>query len=88
MQITSVRIEKIEEKPTSTFEVKAVATIILDDEFCIHDIKIAEGKAGRFIIMPNKKTSKGEFKDIAHPIVSDTREKIKTAIFEEYDKLI
>lgn len=82
MQITEVKIEKV----NSTNRVKGVAKITIDDEFVIHDIKVLEGQSGLFIAMPSRRTPNGEFKDIAHPINSETREKIQNAIIEEYNK--
>ena len=70
MQITDVRVRKI----TKEGRMKAVVSITLDDEFAIHDIKIIEGEKGLFIAMPSKKSTDGEYRDIAHPINSETRE--------------
>ena len=64
MQITDVRIRKIEKEG----KMKAVVSITIDEEFVIHDIKIIEGEKGMFIAMPSRKTAEGEYKDIAHPI--------------------
>ena len=66
MQITDVRIRKIEKEG----KMKAVVSITIDEEFVIHDIKIIEGEKGMFIAMPSRKTAEGEYKDIAHPIKS------------------
>jgi stage V sporulation protein G len=81
MQITDVRLRKV----NSENRMKAVASITFDDEFVIHDIKVIESQNGLFIAMPSKKTPNGEFKDIAHPINADTREKIQEAILKAYD---
>ena len=81
MQITDVRVRKI----TKEGRMKAIVSITLDNEFAIHDIKIIEGEKGLFIAMPSRKTPNGEFKDIAHPINADTREKIQKAILEAYE---
>lgn len=81
MQITDVRLRKV----NSENRMKAVASITLDNEFAIHDIKVIESQNGLFIAMPSKKTPNGEFRDIAHPINSETREKILNAILEEYN---
>ena len=83
MQITDVRVRKI----TKEGKMKAVVSITLDDEFVVHDIKVIEGEKGLFIAMPSKKLGKGEFRDIAHPLSSTTREKIKTAVFAEYNRV-
>ena len=65
---------------------KAVVSITIDQEFVIHDIKVIEGDRGLFIAMPSKRTADGEFRDIAHPINSDTRENIQKIILESYEK--
>ena len=83
MQITDIRIRKIAKEG----KMKAVVSITLDDEFVVHDIKVIEGEKGLFIAMPSKKLGKGEFRDIAHPLSSTTREKIKTAVFAEYNRV-
>ena len=81
MQITDVRLRKV----NSENRMKAVASITFDNEFAVHDIKVIESQNGLFIAMPSKKTPNGEFKDIAHPINSETREKILNAILEVYN---
>lgn len=83
MQITDVRIRKV----NSEGKMKAVVSVTFDNEFVVHDIKIIEGQEGLFIAMPSRKTPDGEFKDIAHPINSTTREKLQTAILEEFEKV-
>ncbi|CUN85773.1 septation regulator SpoVG [Sarcina ventriculi] len=83
MNITDVRIRKI----TTEGKMKAIVSITFNEEFVIHDIKVIEGQNGLFIAMPSRKTPDGEFKDIAHPINSATREKIQKAILEEYEKV-
>ena len=80
MQITDVRLRKV----NSGNRMKAVASVTFDNEFVVHDIKVIE-KDGLFIAMPSKKTQNGEFKDIAHPINAETREKIQKAIIDEYN---
>lgn len=80
MQITDVRIRKI----AAEGKMKAIISITIDNEFVVHDIKVIEGQNGLFIAMPSRKTPDGEFKDIAHPINSDTREKIQSLILEAY----
>jgi len=84
MQITDVRIRKI----TSEGKMKGIVSVTFDNEFVIHDIKVIEGQAGLFIAMPSRKTPDGEFKDIAHPINTEAREKIQTAILEAYEKAV
>lgn len=83
MNITDVRIRKI----TTEGKMKAIVSITFNEEFVIHDIKVIEGQNGLFIAMPSRKTPDGEFKDIAHPINSTTREKIQKAILDEYEKV-
>jgi stage V sporulation protein G len=63
-----------------------VVSITIDEEFVVHDIKIIEGEKGLFIAMPSRKTSDGEFKDVAHPIKSSTREELQRIILERYEK--
>ena len=67
---------------------KAVVSITLDDEFVVHDIKVIEGEKGLFIAMPSKKSADGEYRDIAHPINSSTRETIQKTILEAYEKAL
>ena len=85
MNITDGRVRLIK-RDDSKF--RAVASIIIDDCFVIHDIKIIEGAEGNFIAMPSRKTPDGEYKDIAHPINTETRELIKDRILEAYDKTV
>lgn len=82
MQITDARIRKIEKEG----KMKAVVSITIDEEFVIHDIKIIEGEKGMFIAMPSRKTAEGEYKDIAHPIKSSTRELIQNLILQKYNE--
>ena len=82
MQITDVRIRKIEKEG----KMKAVVSITIDEEFVIHDIKIIEGEKGMFIAMPSRKTAEGEYKDIAHPTKSSTRELIQNLILQKYNE--
>lgn len=82
MQITDVRVRKI----TKEGKMKAVVSITLDDEFVVHDIKVIEGDKGLFIAMPSKKASDGEYRDIAHPINSSTRESIQRVILDSYER--
>ena len=81
MQITDVRLRKV----NSENRMKAVASVTFDNEFAVHDIKVIEGPEGLFIAMPSKKIPNGDFKDIAHPINSETRKKIEDAILAKYD---
>ncbi|MBR1742556.1 MAG: septation regulator SpoVG [Lachnospiraceae bacterium] len=84
MQVTDVRIRKI----TKEGKMKAVVSITLDDEFVIHDIKVIEGEQGLFIAMPSRRTSEGEYRDIAHPINSETRTRIQNIILEKYQMVL
>ena len=84
MNITDVRIRKVSDEG----KMKAVVSITFDDEFVVHDIKIIDGQNGLFIAMPSRKMGEGDFRDIAHPMVSETRNKIRDAIFEEYEKVL
>lgn len=67
---------------------KAIVSVTFDDEFVVHDVKIIEGQNGLFVAMPSRKMGEGDFRDIAHPLRSETRNKIKDAIFAEYEKLL
>ena len=82
MQITDVRIRKIEKEG----KMKAVVSITIDEEFVIHDIKIIEGEKGMVIAIPSRKTAEGEYKDIAHPIKSSTRKLIQNLILQKYNE--
>lgn len=84
MQITDVRIRKISKEG----KMKAVVSITLDSEFVIHDIKVIEGEKGLFIAMPSRRAGDGEYRDIAHPINSNTREMIQRIILEKYEAVM
>ena len=81
MQITDIRIRKIEKEG----KMRAVVSITIDEEFVVHDIKVIEGEKGMFIAMPSRKATDGEYKDIAHPIKSSTREEIQNLILQKYN---
>ena len=81
MTITDVRIRKIAAEGKMT----AIVSVTFDNEFVVHDIKVIEGQNGLFIAMPSRKTPDGEFKDIAHPINTETREKIQASILAAYE---
>ena len=83
MQITDVRIRKVAKEG----KMKAVVSIAIDNEFVVHDIKVIEGEKGLFIAMPSRKAADGEYRDIAHPINSDTRNMIQTLILEQYEAM-
>lgn len=82
MKISDVRIRLVNREDN---KLKAVASITLEDSFVVHDIKIINGAEGVFIAMPSRKTNDGEYKDIAHPLNTETREQIKTAILTAYN---
>ena len=84
MEITDVRVRKIAKEG----KMKAIVSITFDDEFVVHDIKVIEGEKGLFIAMPSKKASEGEYRDIAHPINSNTRDRIQSTILESYEKAL
>lgn len=80
MKITDVRIRKVEKEG----KMRAVVSITIDDEFVVHDIKVIEGEKGLFIAMPSRRAADGEYRDIAHPINSQTRDSIQQIILEKY----
>ena len=82
MVITDVRVRKI----SSAGKMKAVVSVTFDEAFVVHDIKVIEGKERLFIAMPSRKTADGEFKDIAHPINTELREKLQEVILKKYDE--
>lgn len=82
MEITDVRVRKVAKEG----KMKAVVSITIDNEFVVHDIKVIEGEKGLFIAMPSRKASDGEYRDIAHPINSDTRSMIQTLILQKYEE--
>ena len=84
MNITDVRVRKVAKEG----KMKAVVSITIDDEFVVHDIKVIEGEKGLFIAMPSRKASDGEYRDIAHPINSATREGIQRIILEKYEEVM
>ena len=81
MNITDVRVRKVAKEG----KMKAVVSITIDEEFVVHDIKVIEGEKGLFIAMPSRKTTDGEYRDIAHPINSNTRDMIQTIILNKYE---
>lgn len=81
MKISDVRIRFVKKDESM---LKAVASITIDDCFVVHDIKVIEGTDGAFIAMPSRKTNDGQYKDIAHPLNTETREEIKNAILAAY----
>jgi stage V sporulation protein G len=81
MQITETRIRKV----LSEGKLKAYVTITFDDCFVVHNVKIIEGKAGLFIAMPSRRTSAGDYKDVAHPISPEFRAGLQNRILAEYE---
>ncbi len=84
MTITDVRVRKIAKEG----KMKAIVSVTLDNEFVVHDIKVIEGEKGLFIAMPSRKTADGEYRDIAHPINSETRQQMQDVILREYENAI
>lgn len=84
MKISDVRIRKVLKEDG---RLKAVASIIIDDVFVVHDIKILDGAEGCFIAMPSRKTPDGEYKDIAHPLNSETRNQISQVVLNAYNEM-
>ena len=84
MTITDVRVRKVEKEG----KMKAVVSITIDNEFVVHDIKVIEGDKGLFIAMPSRKGSNEEYRDIAHPINTETRERISKIILDAYKEEI
>lgn len=82
MNITDVRVRRIDKEG----KMKAIVSITIDDEFVVHDIKVIEGEKGLFIAMPSRLATDGEYRDIAHPINSATRERLQTLILDAYKK--
>lgn len=82
MNITDVRIRKVDKEG----KMKAVVSITIEDVFVVHDIKVIEGEKGLFIAMPSRKASDGEYRDIAHPINSETRESLQNLILNKYQE--
>lgn len=84
MQVTDVRVRKMAREG----KMKAVVSITLDDILVVHDIKVIEGAKGLFIAMPSRRASDGEYRDIAHPINSETREWLRRTILEAYEEAL
>ena len=81
MKITSVNVRKIEKEGSRMI---GIASVLIDDSFAVHDIRIIEGDNGLFIAMPSRKTAVGGYRDIAHPINPEVRAMFEEAIFEAY----
>ena len=84
MNITDVRIRQVAKEG----KMKAVVSITFDNAFVVHDIKIIEGEKGLFIAMPSRKAADGEYRDIAHPINSETRDIVQNAVLQKYEELL
>mgnify|MGYP000840954550 CR=1 FL=1 len=84
MQVTDVRVRMV----SKDSKMKAVVSVTFDNEFVVHDIKVIEGEKGLFIAMPSKKSAEGEYRDIAHPINSATRDRIQRIILDKYDEVM
>ncbi len=84
MNITDIRIRKIEKEG----KMKAVVSITIDDVFAVHDIKVIEGEKGLFIAMPSRRNAEGEYRDVAHPINSETRQYLQDLIMRKYEQML
>jgi stage V sporulation protein G len=85
LNVTDTKVRLVQKEDS---KLKAIASIIIDDCFAVHDIKIIAGAEGVFVAMPSRKTPDGEFKDIAHPINTETREFVKTLVLDAYKQAI
>lgn len=83
MEITDVRLRRVQ----TDGRMRAIASITMDFEFVVHDIRVIDGNNGLFVAMPSKRTPEGEFRDIAHPISSKTRDKIQDAVLKEFERV-
>lgn len=83
MKITDVRVRMVKKEDS---KLKAVASVTFDDCFVVHDIKVIEGNEGCFIAMPSRKTADGEYKDVAHPIKTETREEIIKSVLSAFEE--
>ena len=84
MEITDVRVRKV----ALDGKMRAIVSITLDNEFVVHDIKVIEGEKGVFVAMPGRKSATGEYRDIAHPINSETRDYVQKIILEKYEEAL
>jgi stage V sporulation protein G len=84
MEITDVRVRKFSKEG----KMRAIVSVTFDDELVIHDIKVIEGDNGPFIAMPSRKTMDGEFRDVAHPINSNAREKLQASVIKKYNEVL
>lgn len=84
MQITDIRVRKIAKEG----KMKAVVSVTFDEIFVVHDIKVIEGEKGLFIAMPSRRSGDGEYRDIAHPINSEMRDKLQREILQKYEEVV
>lgn len=84
MQITDIRVRKL----TKEGKMKAVVSVTFDDVFVVHDIKVIDGDKGLFIAMPSRRVGDGEYRDIAHPINSDMRDRLQSEILAKYEEAV
>ena len=84
MQITDIRVRKL----TKVGKMKAVVSVAFDDVFVVHDIKVIDGDKGLFIAMPSRRAGDGEYRDIAHPINSDMRDRLQSEILAKYEEAV
>ncbi len=87
IKITDTQVRLVSTQ-TPTGKLKATASIVIDDSFAVHDIKLIEGKDGIFMAMPSRKSPDGVFRDIAHPISGEARELINNAVLAAYNKIV
>lgn len=83
MEVTDVRLRRV----ATDGKMKAVASVTLDGEFVVHDVKVVEGAKGLFVAMPSRKTPDGEFRDVAHPITPAARERIQKAVLARFEEV-
>ncbi|GAV31824.1 MAG: septation regulator SpoVG [Coriobacteriia bacterium] len=79
-----MRVTKVTLRPVAMNKVCAIASIVLDDEFVIHDLRVVDGDKGLFVAMPSRKLPSGEFRDICHPINTETRQMIQDAVLQQF----
>ena len=84
MQITDIRVRKL----TKEGKMKAVVSVTFDDVFVVHDIKVIDGDKGLFIAMPSRRAGDREYRDIAHPINSDMRDRLQSEILAKYEEAV
>ena len=84
MEITDVRVRKV----ALDGKMRAIVSITLDNEFVVHDIKVIEGEKGVFVAMPSRKSATGEYRDVAHPSNSETRDYVQKIILEKYEEAL